>query len=342
MFGSRQTFAVDGVARFVLPGDWAQGGPDRQGPWSAVPFRKSQTWHFGSGDPREVEGWVILGSPRATASDLEQGMEFAFKEVQANSRRFPEFGNLRTGTRTTWMSEGNYQIASNHDPEKVIFLRSVDPDKQAALVLRVYERKIKHEKLRAIEHEFFQSLAYQEGRAKYFAEVPLSVSSRERRAEELSYLNRLLAGQGLPLLDPRDPYRVQAHQGWIYQVHAGKFVMARRLGDRPKAGAIESARGELTWLEHEEDAWQPRQPQNPRRPPAAERYFPGQAPLKEWSRTLALDTDRTRRYFFYVWACELTPEDSPESQSPATWELEGWLARVNLVEQQFRAGQFGL
>lgn len=169
-----------------------------------------------------------------------------------------------------------------------------------------------------------------------------TADSRQHRAAELAYLNRFLGAQGLPPLDPHDPSRVQAHQGWVYHVHAGQFVIARRLGDRPQGAPIESARGELSWLDYEAEAWHARWPRKFRRPPANERYFQGQPPLKEWASVLALDTDRTRRYFFYVWACELTPENSPESQSPATWELEGWFAQAPAVEQQFRAGQLGL
>ena len=342
MFGSKQTFQVDGVARFALPSDWIQGDAERQGAWTSIPFRKSQTWHLGSGDPREIEGWVILGSPRATDADIVQGMDSAMRQLQQNSRRFPEFGSLPTGQRTTWMSEGNYQISSNHDPEKVIFLRSLDPRKQAALVLRVYERKIQHEKLRAIEQEFFASLAYQDGRAKHFAEAPLSALAPQRRTGEIAYFNRFLSTHGLPAKDPQDPYRIQAHNGWVYHVEAGNFVIGRRLGDRLKAAPIEDARGELTWLEYQEEAWQAQAPRTLRRPPGSELYYQGQPVPRSWSKALALDTDRTSRYFFYVWACELTPDDSPEEQSPVTWQLEGWSARVPAVDQQFRAGQFGL
>lgn len=332
LFGSRQqTYTLAGVAQFALPGGWAQGTDDRQAAWTAIPFRKSQSWHFGSGDPCEVEGWVILGSPRSTADDLTKGMDFAMREVLVRASRFPEFGNMRTGERTTWMSEGSYQIASNHDPEKVIFLRSIDPVKQAALVLRVYERKIGHESLRAIERDFFASLTYQDpGRAKYFSETPLSVAARERRREEIAYINRFLKERGLPAMDPHNPYQVQAHNGWVYQVDAGRFLMGRRLGDQNSEDS--TANAAFDWLESSDDAWSTHAPGNRRRP-ANGPYYQSQPVPTAWSKPLALDTDRTRRYFFHVWICELTPEDSPESHSPVTWELEGWFAYASKLER---------
>jgi len=342
MFGSKQTYRADGVANFALPEGWTHGGVDRHGVWSAVEFWKSQTWRFGSGDPREVEGWVILGSPHASANEMEKGMDFAMHRLQTHSRRFPEFGDMKTDTRTTWMSEGNYQIGSNHDPEKVLFLRSLDPAKQVALVLRVYLRKIPHEKLRAIEHDFFGSLAYQEGRANHFAEAALSVDAQQRRADELAYVNNFLSSHRLPPIDPHNPSQLHAHDGWVYQIHAGHFVIGRRLGDREKAGIVESARGELTWLDYDDDAWQAKWPQEMKRPQGNERYFHGQPVPPEWSKVLALDTDRTRRYFFHALRCELTPEDSPESHDPSTWESDHWFAQAQVVERQFRAGQLGL
>jgi len=341
MWASKQTYTVGDVARFTLPAGWAQGEVEPHGVWSAVHFRKTQSFHFGSGNPLEVDGWVILGSARASADDLEKGMDFAMKKVQVNTSRFPEFGNLKSNTRTTWMSEGNYQIASNHDPEKVIFLRSLDPTKQAALVMRVYLRKIEHKKARAIEHDFFSTLEYQSGRAKHFSEVAASASAQQRRADEIAYLNSFLSSHGLPPIDPHNQSRVQAHDGWVYQIHAGQFVIARRLGDRPKGGIVESARGEIGWLEYEDGTWQAGAPRTMTRPPGNERYFQSQPALPGWSKVLALDTDRTRRYFFQVWSCELTPEDSPESHDPATWELESWFAQAQAVEKHFRAGQLG-
>ena len=341
MFASKQTYSVDGVARFTLRDGWTQGGATRQGVWTAIPFRRSQTWRIGAGDPLEVEGWVILGSQRASTDDLEKGMAFGMQEVQKYTRRFSEFGSLQTGTRTTWMSLGNYQELEQHDPEKVIFLRSLDPAKQAALVLRVYERKINHEKLRAIEHDFFASLAYQQGRAKHFAEVPIPAGAEQRRAAELAYINRFLSAHGLPPVDPHNQYKIQAHDGWVYQIDAEKFVIGRRLGDRPKGGSVGAARGELGWLDYEDEAWQARWPQTMTRPAGNERYFQGQPVPRGWSKALALDTDRTRRYFFHVFNGELTPEDSSESHDPATWDLDGWFAQAQVVEKQFRAGQLG-
>ena len=111
MFGSKQTYSADGVARFTLPGGWTQSGVDQHGAWSAIHFGKSQTFRFGSGDPLEV-GWVILGSARASADDLEKGMGFAVQQVQISTLRFPEFGNRKTDTRTTWMIEGSYESRS--------------------------------------------------------------------------------------------------------------------------------------------------------------------------------------------------------------------------------------
>lgn len=62
--------------------------------------------------------------------------------------RFDEIGNIQTGARTTWISQGNYQIATNHDPGRVIFLRSIDAQLRAVLVMRVHERRIAHAELR--------------------------------------------------------------------------------------------------------------------------------------------------------------------------------------------------
>jgi hypothetical protein len=85
-------------------------------------------------------------------------MQRVFNRLQVHCRRFDEFGNIQTCTRTTWISEGNYQIGSKHDPERVLFLRSIDPTRRAALVMRVYERRIAHKALRRIEGLFFDTV----------------------------------------------------------------------------------------------------------------------------------------------------------------------------------------
>lgn len=152
---------IEGFGSLRMPKAWAARGVDDRGDGVVQEFRRTQRWHWGSGDPLEAHAFVMLARPNASATStrwLEAAMQQAFADVQVNCRRFDEFGNIQTGTRTTWISQGNYQIATNHDPERVIFLRSIDARRRAALVMRVYERRIVHETLRRIEHRFFDSL----------------------------------------------------------------------------------------------------------------------------------------------------------------------------------------
>lgn len=275
MFGSKQAYEADGMAKFTLPDGWHPRPGERQGVWSAFEFSKSQSWHFGAGDPKEVHGFAIAVAAEATPEDLESAMDWAFREIQADSRRFDEFGNMKTGSRTTWMSEGSYQISPGHDPEKVLFLRSIDPEKQTALVMRVYLRKYKHEKARQIEHEFFHSFQYLEGRAKHFATSP---------RPGLVAVNRFLRSRGLPLATGETPI---AQDGWVYYLAGDNFVIGRRLDARP---------ADLTgvgWLTFRDGKWQ----QGGERVP------------DRWARRIGLDGDRSRSYYFHVLTCDVTAND---------------------------------
>jgi hypothetical protein len=271
MFGNRQqTYEADGVARYSLPDGWHPQGPERQGVWSAFVFSKGQSGYWGAGSPNEVHGFVITTSAEATVEDLESAMAHCFAEIQVHSQRFSEFGNMKTGSRTTWMSEGSYQISPGHDPEKVLFLRSIDPVKMAALVVRVHLRKYKHEKLREVEQAFFGSFTYLDGRAKHFASQPRPA---------LAGVNRALRARGL---EPATSERPVAMNGWIYYLAGDQFVIGRRL-DRQAEGP------DVGWLKFTGSKWESGGAKVPDR----------------WAYKLALDADRTKAYYFRMLHCDL-------------------------------------
>lgn len=157
-------FTIAGLAQFSLPGKWRLREPQQDTAWVAYPCVQWQSWWFGAGNPLAVAGWLVFGTPQASELDLQRGMDFAFRDVQVQTVRFPEFGNYPTGTRTTWISMGCYQHNELHDPKKVIFLRSLDPVLRVVLVLRVYLRSISHARLRGIERNFFGTLRFLDGR----------------------------------------------------------------------------------------------------------------------------------------------------------------------------------
>ena len=123
---SAKGFDLDGIATANLPKDWRKYGAERRTEWVAFGFYKTQAWWWGAGDPREVEGGVVVGAPGATVADVEAGIAWCFEKLRQNWQRFPEFGSYQQGERGTWISEGSYQISTLHDPQKVIFVRSVD------------------------------------------------------------------------------------------------------------------------------------------------------------------------------------------------------------------------
>ena len=154
---------IDGVAAFRMPKAWTARAAESYGACTTQAFYRTQRWWWGAGeDPLEAQAWVIVAGPQVSDNGLENtlegAMQRAFGQLQLHCRRFDEFGSIRTRTRTTWISEGNYQIGSKHDPERVLFLRSIDPRRRAALVMRVYERRIAHKALRRIEGLFFDSV----------------------------------------------------------------------------------------------------------------------------------------------------------------------------------------
>lgn len=301
MFGSKQTYTVEGVAQFTLPEDWNPRPREQQGAWTAFEIRKAQTWRFGSGDPLEVHGFVVAAPADAKPDDLESAMDYCFREVQVNTLRFDEFSSMKTGTRTTWMSEGSYHIGSNHDPEKVIFLRSIDPVKMTVLVARVYGRKISHEKLRAIEAEFFGSFQYLEGRARHFGSHP---------RPGLVSVNRHLRSLDMPAAVAGE--RVEAANGWVYYLVADELVMGRRLGDSPAWVEERTAPG-IGSLRYSGGKWQSSGEEVPAR----------------WAYKLALDGDRMRRYYFAMSRFDLTKDVN----------LAAWMAQAAKVDEAFRAGR---
>jgi len=279
MFASKKTFTLDGLASFSLPADWVQSDTHAGGNWTAQRFRKSLSFRWGSGNPLEVDGWVILGNSRASIWDLETGMSYALEQVTTNTMRFSEFGNMLTDTRTTWMSEGSYQIASNHNPEKVIFLRSLDLQKRCALVVRVHQRKIKHEKLRSIERDYFATVQPLNGN-------PVSNPATGAANRAILQINQFLVEKGLKPIASGG--KAQALNGWVYQIEEGNFQMARRLVDRPQPGS-----GIARFVD-KNSYWQSAD---------LELSLPV---TTSWKSLLALDTDRTRQYFFAIGSFPLT------------------------------------
>lgn len=152
---------VSGMARFAMPKRWAGWSAEQIGNCWVRKFSRTQRWWLGAGTPEEAHAVVVLALPLASGDELRQRMQAAFSEVEQHCRRFDEFGSMQTGTRTTWMCQGNYQISTGHDPERVIFLRCIDETRRAALVMRCHERRHDHAAMRRIERRFFAALQWE-------------------------------------------------------------------------------------------------------------------------------------------------------------------------------------
>ena len=131
-------------------------------------------------------------------ADVERGMARSFETLRKHSQQFPEFESLKQGARETWISEGSYQIGSLHDPQKVIFVRSVNRGRKVGFLARVYAKKIPHAKLKELQDKLYASMNFAARRGTYFGEVGVwSAVAAGRRAKEIAYANAVLAKWGV-------------------------------------------------------------------------------------------------------------------------------------------------
>ncbi|MCX6607413.1 MAG: hypothetical protein NTV52_28035 [Acidobacteria bacterium] len=337
---SAKGFDLDGIATVELPKDWVQYGAERRTGWAAFEFYKAQSWWWGAGNPHEVDAWVIVGAPEAAVAEVEDGMAWGFAALQSKSQRFPEFGSYKQGERETWVSEGSYQISTAHDPQKVIFVRSVDRGQKVGFVARVYTKKIPHEKLKELQDKMYGSVSFSGKRGTYFGEVGnWSAVAAGRRAKEIAYVNAVLAKRGVGPVGAQD--EVQAKAGWVYELWDDRLMIGRRLGERVMDSPAYEARGELTWLRWRGEKWEPWKASNATAAPGRKAdYFPSSLMPATWAKVLGEAPDKSKFYFFTSIDCPLTEGDKwvPELD-PTGWKLEAWMENALRVEQEFKAGK---
>lgn len=182
------------------------------------------------------------------------------------------------------------------------------------------------------------------------AEAPEQAGAAAQRKREVAYIQRFLAAQRLPLARPGV---VQTRDGWVYELRADRFILARVLGKGPdEAGMRQRARGELVWFRQTGGGWVAEGPAVRTRPagPGA-LYFQSHILPVEWAAATAPKGMRqlltpepggaSMLHYFTVLQCELTPVDSPEFNDPVTWELPAWFANARMIEAQFRKGTLG-
>ena len=336
--GGAVTRDLDGVATVSVPKDWTQRAPRRNAHWVAFPFVKTQSWWWGAGNPHEVEAWVILGAPDCSTAQIEAGMMEAFEALQTNTQRFPEFGSYQTTQGEKWISEGSYQISSLHDPQKVTFLRSVDRVKKVAFVVRVYTKKIPHEKLQKIQTQLYSSLQFTAQRATYFAEVNdwPAVAARRQKAE-IDFANGVLAQFGAGPVGATDT--LQENNGWLVDRWEDTLIIGRRLGERAMDSPAYEVRGELTWLRWRGQEWDSWTASNRSKPGGGQPYFPSDSVPISWIRAAGPEPDRSKFYFFTVIRIPLTGETWQPETDPATWNLEAWMQNALRIEAEFRDGK---
>lgn len=336
--GGNATRELDTVATVSVPKDWALRGTERQASWVSFPFVKTQSWYWGAGNPYEVEAYVVIGAPNCSTEEIEAGMMQAFKAIQNNSSRFSEFGSYKYGNSEKWISEGNYQINSLHDPQKVTFLRSVDRARKVAFVARVYTKKIPHEKLQKIQTELYGSLQFTAKREAYFAEVNdwKAVAARRQDAE-IAYANGVLAKFGAGPVGTTDELLNQ--NGWLVDRREDRLIVGRLLGDRVMDSPAYGARGELAWLRWRGEEWDSWTASRRSKPGSGRPYFPTDLVPTSWIRYAGKDPDRSKFYFFTVIQVPLTGEDWQAEKAPASWKLAEWMANALVIEEEFRAGK---
>ncbi len=337
---SAKGFDLDGVATANLPKDWTKYGAERRTQWAAFGFYKTQSWWWGAGaDPHEVDAWVVVGAPESTVADVESGMAWAFATLQPRAQRFPEFGSYKQGDRETWISEGSYQISSSHEPQKVIFVRSVDRGQKVGFVARVYTKKIPHEKLKDLQNKLYASMNFTAKRGSYFGEVGnWAAVAAGRRAKEIAYANGILAKWGAGPVGVLG--EVKTKDGWVYELRDEWLIVGRRLGERVMDSPAYEARGELVWLRWRGDQWDSWRASSPTAPANKARYFPSGMMLATWEKALGAEPDKSKFYFFTTIDCRMTEGEKwvPELD-PTQWKLEAWMENALRVEQEFKAGK---
>jgi len=334
--GGNATRELDSVATVSVPKDWALRATERQSSWVAFPFVKTQSWWWGAGNPYEVEAYVVIGAPDCSTEEIEAGMMWAFKAVQSNTQRFSEFGSYKYGNSEKWISEGSYQISSLHDPQKVIFLRSVDRAKKVAFVARVYTKKIPHEKLQKIQTELYGSLQLTSKREAYFSELSdwKAVAARRQEAE-IAYANGVLAKYGAGPVGALDA--VQEKNGWLVERWRDELVIGRFLGDRVMNSPAYKGSGELTWLWWRGEEWDSWSASNRLRPFGGRPYFPSDRVPINWIRAVGEDPDKSKTYFFTVIRVPLTGETWQAETDLKSWKLAEWMENAPKIEDEFRA-----
>lgn len=336
--GGNVTRNLDTVATVSLPKDWAGRAPERNPSFVSFPFEKTQSWWWGAGNPREVEAWIVVGAPNCSTEEIEAGMMKAFQTIQSDTKRFPEFGSYKYGDSEKWISEGNYQISSLHDPQKVTFLRSVDRARKVAFVARVYTKKIPHEKLQKIQNQLYASLQFTSKRDTYFAETRNWTAVAARRQEaEIAFANQVLAKYGAGPVGAVD--ELQQKNGWLVERWDDRLVIGRPLGDRVMDSPAYGARGELTWLRWRGQSWDSWTASSRSKPGSGKPYFPSDSVPVHWIRVVGKDPERNKFYFFTVIQIPLTGEDWQPETDPATWKLGEWMENALRIEEEFRAGQ---
>lgn len=158
------------------------------------------------------------------------------------------------------------------------------------------------------------------------------------RQSEVAYIQRFLAERKLPVARQGV---VQQHQGWVYELRADRFILARRLGERSDAGKVESTRGELVWFRASNGRWQAEAPLKRTRPAdAAERYYQSHDLPGEWAaKVLGAPKAPAAVHYFTVLHCEFTPPGSPEATSPVIWDMPGWFANADRIAKEFATGK---
>jgi hypothetical protein len=337
--GGTVTRNLDAVATVSVPKDWAEREPERHPSWVAFPFVKSEWRLWGSGNPYEVEAWVVIGAPNCSTEEIEAGMNRAFKAIQGHTQRFSEFGSYKYGESEKWISEGNYQINSLHDPQKVTFLRSVDRARKVAFVARVYTKKIPHEKLQKIQNELYASLKFTANRATYFAEVGQWPAVAARRQEaEIAYANKILLAKGAEPAGTVDD-EVRQKNGWLVDRFSEELVIGRFLGERVMNEPAYKGSGELTWLWWRGTEWDSWQATSRPRPVAGRPSFPSALVPINWIKAVGADPDKSKSYFFTVIRIPLTGEQWQPESDPAAWKLAEWMDNAPRIEEEFRAGK---
>ena len=336
-FQRDKTHSPDGLASYDLPNGWSPRDYIREPTHALIPYKKTQSWWFGAGDPLEVYAWVVIMTPNADETVMRKALAEGHSRVLGDTKEFPAVGSIKDGDRETWVSEGSYQIHSNHDPEKIIIVRSLDRVRRVAFVARVYERKIKHEALLKITRTFFSTLKLTQKRDSYFGQVGDWKAVRaERNQKEFAFINEFLAKRKLP---PAVLDSTVMHDGWVYTLFDNSFFLGRILGPRRLDDALYKARGELTWLIYRGREWDSWVPSNRTRPRGKSRYYDGDYAPIAWAKGMGHELDRSLAHFFTVRRCWLTGDEWEEPRDMTKCGLDAWFDDALEFEKAFKANE---